>query len=67
MALVLTGLGVTSPSMSPHRVPLVRYALSRHSLDRCRALADAALAADSAVAAHAAVRQAADPELTELL
>ncbi|MFF1528193.1 phosphoenolpyruvate--protein phosphotransferase [Cellulomonas sp. NPDC058312] len=55
MALVLTGLGVTSLSMSPAALPAVRYALRRHTLDACRAMADAAIAAEDPAAARAAV------------
>ncbi|GAA3814372.1 putative PEP-binding protein [Cellulomonas soli] len=54
MALVLTGLGITSLSMSPAAVPAARYAVRRHTLAQCRAIADAALAAGSAPEARAA-------------
>jgi len=67
MALVLTGLGVTSLSMSVQRVPMVRWALSQHSADDCVRLAELAREADSAEAALEAVRSAASPELTNLL
>ncbi len=67
MALVLTGLGVTSLSMSMQRVPMVRWALSRHTTEECVRLARIARDADSAVAAQEAVRSAASPELTDLL
>ena len=46
LALVLTGLGVTSLSMSPAAVPDVRDALAAHTLEECRELARAALDAD---------------------
>src|SRR5690606_37536038 len=48
MALALLGLGVTSLSMAAAAVPLVRYAVSHHSTDRCRSVADAARAAGDA-------------------
>ncbi len=67
MALVLTGLGVTSLSMSVQRVPMVRWALSQHSADECVHLAELAREADSAHAAFEAVRTAASTELTDLL
>ncbi|MDO5734906.1 MAG: phosphoenolpyruvate--protein phosphotransferase [Propionibacteriaceae bacterium] len=67
MALVLTGLGVTSLSMAPQRVPMVRWALSQHTAADCVSLAEAARAADSAVGAREAVRSAASKELTDLL
>lgn len=67
MALVLTGLGVTSLSMSVQRVPMVRWALSLHTANECVNLAAAARAADSATSAMESVRAAASPELTNLL
>ncbi|MGO1487679.1 MAG: phosphoenolpyruvate--protein phosphotransferase [Arachnia sp.] len=67
MALVLTGLGVTSLSMSIQRVPMVRWALSQHTADECSQLATLAREADSAEAGLEAVRSAASPELTNLL
>lgn len=67
MALALAGLGVTSLSMSPAALPAVRYALSRHSLAACRAIADAALAAAGAQGARAAALALVDPQVTETL
>lgn len=67
MALVLTGLGVTSLSMSIQRVPMVRWALSQHSAEECVRLAALAREAESAESAVEAVRAAASPELTNLL
>lgn len=67
MALVLTGLGVTSLSMSVQRVPMVRWALSQHTTEECVHLAEVARAADSAESALAAVRSGASKELTDLL
>jgi phosphotransferase system enzyme I (PtsI) len=55
MALVLTGLGITSLSMSPAALPAVRFALRRHTLEQCRAMAAAALAAADPAAGRAAV------------
>ena len=43
MAVVLTGLGVTSLSMSPASLDAVRYELSRHSLAEAKVLAEDAL------------------------
>ncbi|MFY1700025.1 MULTISPECIES: phosphoenolpyruvate--protein phosphotransferase [unclassified Solwaraspora] len=54
LAVVLTGLGVSSLSMSARSVPAVRAALAAHTLDDCRRLAQAALAAPDATAARAA-------------
>jgi phosphotransferase system enzyme I (PtsI) len=54
-AVVLTGLGVTSLSMSPTAIPAVRAALAAHTEDECRAAAQLALAAGDPVAARAAV------------
>lgn len=67
MALVLAGLGVSSLSMSVQRVPMVRWALSTHTLQECQQLAELARAADSAEAGLEAVRAAASSELTDLL
>ncbi|HEV7655815.1 MAG TPA: putative PEP-binding protein [Mycobacteriales bacterium] len=59
LALVLTGLGMTSLSMSARAVPLVGAALAAHTLAECEALARLALDADGAAAAREAVRTAA--------
>ncbi|MGC4803514.1 phosphoenolpyruvate--protein phosphotransferase [Micromonospora sp. DT233] len=53
-ALVLAGLGVTSLSMAPRSIPAVRESLAAHTLDECRRIAEAALAADTPAAARAA-------------
>ncbi|HUO74510.1 MAG TPA: phosphoenolpyruvate--protein phosphotransferase [Solirubrobacteraceae bacterium] len=57
LALVLTGLGITSLSMAPACLPDVRAALAERTLEQCRELATAALAAPSAVTARAAVAE----------
>lgn len=67
LALVLAGLGVSSLSMAPSKVPAVRLALSVHTLDECRELAGLARAARSAAEAREAVRAAASAELTAIL
>jgi phosphotransferase system enzyme I (PtsI) len=67
LALVLTGLGVGSLSMAPSKVPMVRFALSLHSLAECQGLASKALAAPTAVAAAASVKEAAHEELSALI
>lgn len=67
MALALVGLGVTSLSMSPAAVPGARFALSRHTLEECRAVAAAARAASSAPDARAAALALVDPEVREVL
>ncbi len=67
LALVLVGLGVTSLSMAPSKVPVVRLALSLHSVAECQAIAAAARGARTAVDALTAVREAARSELTDLL
>ncbi len=67
MALVLTGLGVTSLSMSLGALPAVRHTLRRHTLEQCRAMAEAALAATSPEAAREAVRALADPDVVRAL
>lgn len=67
LALVLVGLGVSSLSMAPSKVPVVRLALSLHSVAECQAIASAARSARTAVDALTAVREAARTELTDLL
>ncbi|MEE6280472.1 phosphoenolpyruvate--protein phosphotransferase [Georgenia sunbinii] len=67
LALVLVGLGVTSLSMAPSKVPAVRLALALHTLPECQALARAARAARTAVDALEAVRGRASSELTDLV
>jgi len=67
MAVVLTGLGVTSLSMSLGAVPAVRHVLRRHTLAQCEEAARAALAASSADEARAAVRALIDPQVVETL
>jgi phosphotransferase system enzyme I (PtsI) len=58
LALVLTGLGLTSLSMSARSVPPVGAALAAHTLADCEALARLALDASSAAAGREAVRAA---------
>ena len=67
LALVLTGLGVSSLSMAPSKVAMVRFALSLHTFPQCQRLASVARAARTAVDALDAVRDAASAELTSLL
>ncbi|WP_416979659.1 putative PEP-binding protein [Streptomyces sp. T028] len=67
MTLALTGMGVTSLSMSPPALPAVRHALRRHSLAQCEAIAEAVLAAPSAEEARKAARALADGEVVARL
>lgn len=67
LALVLTGMGVTSLSMAPGKVRLVRLALSLHTLPECQRLASLATSARTAMDALVAVREAASAELTALI
>ncbi|SNT10638.1 phosphotransferase system, enzyme I, PtsI [Micrococcales bacterium KH10] len=67
LALVLTGMGVTSLSMSVSAVPAVRYALRRHDLPTCQRLAELALAATSAPEARERVRDAVEPAVLTAL
>ena len=67
LALVLAGLGVSSLSMAPSKVPVVRLALSLHSLPECQGLATVAREARTAGDALEAVRSRARSELTDLL
>jgi phosphotransferase system enzyme I (PtsI) len=55
LAVVLTGLGITSLSMSPRSIPAVREALAGRTFEECQRLAAAALAAETAEAARQAV------------
>jgi phosphotransferase system enzyme I (PtsI) len=55
LAVVLTGLGITSLSMAPRSIPAVREALAARTRADCERLAAAALAAPDAAAARAAV------------
>jgi len=54
MALVLTGMGITSLSMAPASIPAARYALRNHTYAECQAIAQAALGASTAEGARAA-------------
>ncbi|MFQ6171748.1 phosphoenolpyruvate--protein phosphotransferase [Oryzobacter sp. R7] len=67
LALVLAGLGVSSLSMAPSKVPVVRLALSLHTLPECQGLARAARDAPTARESLEAVRSRARSELTDLL
>lgn len=67
LALVLTGIGVQSLSMAPSKVPMVRYALSKHTLADCQHLAAVARDARSAADGMQGVREAANPEVSSLL
>jgi phosphotransferase system enzyme I (PtsI) len=53
LAVILVGLGITSLSMAPRAIPAVRESLAAHTLEECRSLADAVLAAPDAAAARA--------------
>ncbi|MCL3859955.1 phosphoenolpyruvate--protein phosphotransferase [Actinotalea sp. K2] len=67
MALVLTGMGVTSLSMSPAAVAGVRFALGRHSLETCQRIAEAATAGRTATESRAAALELVDPQVREVL
>jgi phosphotransferase system enzyme I (PtsI) len=67
LALVLVGLGASSLSMAPGRVPMVRLALLLHTLAECEELASVARAARTPKVALDAVRSRARAELTDLL
>jgi phosphotransferase system enzyme I (PtsI) len=67
LALVLTGLGVSSLSMAPTRVPAVRAALRIHDLRTCTAMASAARAARSPQDARNAVLALADKLMGDLV
>jgi phosphoenolpyruvate-protein phosphotransferase (PTS system enzyme I) len=67
LALVLTGLGISSLSMAPTRVPAVRAALFLHDLGTCTAMAAAARAARSPQDARDAVLALANKHITDLI
>ncbi len=67
LALVLTGLGVSSLSMAVSKVPMVRYALAQHTFAQCQQMGHLARRARGAVEAREAVLAAAQPSLTALL
>lgn len=67
MALALTGMGVTSLSMSAPALPAVRHALRKHSFAQCVAIAEAVLFAQTAAEAREAARALADAEVVERL
>ncbi|WP_129669798.1 phosphoenolpyruvate--protein phosphotransferase [Phytoactinopolyspora endophytica] len=66
LALVLVGLGVSSLSMAPAKVPAVRAALALHDRDRCVQMAAVARVAADAAAARAAVVDLLEPEARAL-
>ncbi|MBC7297939.1 MAG: phosphoenolpyruvate--protein phosphotransferase [Demequina sp.] len=67
LALVLAGLGVSSLSMAPSKVPMVRLSLSLHTFAQCQRLAHVARTARTAHDAREAVFAAASPSLTAVL
>jgi len=67
LALVLAGLGVSSLSMAPSKVSIVRYALGLHTMATCQGMATAAIAARTAVEARDAVLALAHEDLAALL
>ena len=67
LALVLTGLGVSSLSMAPTRVPAVRAALRMHDLRTCTAMAAAARAARTPQDARDAVLALANKLIADLI
>jgi len=67
LALVLTGLGVSSLSMAPSKVAMVRFALSLHTFPQCQRLAAIARSARTAADALAAVHAAVAPDLASLV
>jgi len=67
LALVLAGLGVSSLSMAPSKVPMVRFSLSLHSFAQCQRLAHLARSARTAYDAREAVLGAVSSELRAIL
>ena len=67
LALVLTGLGVTSLSMAPSKVNVVRAALRLHDFATCQQMAAYALDSRTAKDAKDAVTAIVHPTLLDLL
>jgi len=67
MGLVLAGFGITSLSMAPGAVSTTRYVLAQHSKQQCQEMAAAALGAETAAAARAAVRDLLDAQVRTVL
>lgn len=67
LALVLVGLGVSSLSMAPKKVPAVRAALRLHDRATCQQMAAYAVDAPSAEDARAAVEAIAHPLMKDLI
>lgn len=67
MALVLKGMGITSLSMSTGATTEARYALRSHTLAECEAMAEAAMAADSAEEAFGTVLKMVKSEVRTVL
>lgn len=67
LALVLVGLGISSLSMAPGKVPAVRAALRLHDYSTCQQMAAYAVAARTATAAKEAVMGLVHPNLIDLL
>jgi multiphosphoryl transfer protein len=63
LALVLTGLGISSLSMAPRALPEVGRSLAAVSLEECRRAARAACESDSPASAREAVREIAGFDL----
>lgn len=67
LALVLVGLGVSSLSMAPSKVPAVRAALRLHDRATCQQMAAYAVDAATAKDARAAVENIAHPRMKDLI
>ncbi|NYI60232.1 phosphoenolpyruvate--protein phosphotransferase [Cellulomonas soli] len=67
MALALTGMGVSSLSMSATAIPGVRFALRSHPMAVCRRIAEAARSAESAEHGRAAALRLVEPDVRAAL
>jgi len=67
LALVLAGLGVSSLSMAPSKVPMVRFSLSLHTFAQCQRLAYLARSARTAYDAREVVLGAVSGDLRAIL
>lgn len=65
-ALLAVGAGITSLSMAPAKVPMVRASLALHTVDQCREMLQAVIDAPDPESARAAVKKLADPSIVSL-
>ena len=65
-ALLAVGAGITSLSMAPAKVPMVRASLALHTVDQCKEMLQAVIDAPDPRSAREAVAGLADPSIVSL-